>query len=1172
MRKRLVGKKMKRTIQQQKVIDSKGCNLLVSAGAGSGKTSVMIERAVKFLVEGGSIEKLLMITFTNAAASEMRIKMENELSKFLMQTTDENVANLLKKQLSLISQADICTVHNFCQKIIKKYFYILGIDPSFSIIDDTQSMVYSSRAIKTVFDELLKNDDQQFLALLESYNEKRNFDKLASLVVETYLFLQQSPDVESFTNQILSVYETDVSKSKVANVVNDFVCSKIDYYAKCFAFIRQKANMIDHTKLVDAADKVLAKICVIKKENGFLKNQKLIFNIEDLPIKPRDGDDFCFNELNALFKQYKEDLSKDLKVMCERYFYTSSESTIVNDLQLAKQNVEALIKVTLLYSDEYAKIKRENNQLDFNDLEHFALKILGDRNVQNQVKNCYDQIYVDEYQDINNIQESIISMVATEGKLFLVGDVKQSIYRFRNTNPQIFVDKFNEYLLNGKTKCAEELNDNFRTDNAVLQFINYIFKRAMTVEVADVDYAKNGMLNGGLEFKTPENATAKSCICVVREEKKEKEEVLARGVYSVENAESCAKEESEFAKAEGYIIAQKINEIMLNQKVLYDPKKQAMRPIKYSDITLLTRNRGAYLDTLTSTLKGLGVPVNGVSGASIFLEYEIQILHNFLKLLYNSQDDFAFASFLTSPMVGFSMQELADLRLLNPKGKFWDICNKNAENNTKLKKAQNLLSEGRNEINSGTIYEVLNSLIRKTNLLFTISKMDNGKQRVLNIKTFVQHFLNHSYNESLVEYFEFVNNTENVNIPISNVGVENAVKICTMHESKGLEYPIVFVVATGHNFNKDSMKGAYLKSSVYGIGLEAFYKQSRTKHSTLVRSAILIEEEQQQLAEELRLLYVALTRAKNNLYIVGKANLDSIYHANGKFDLLRQGNFMNIILSVLDDTTLNSLKNGTSKVVLQKGKIDEFNVEVYCPISDENLDLKNKMSFENELDKKLLPTFKGQISNYLNYEYPHKKSTEILAKSSVTKIMKQNEEVLQNVEAPSQFYKSEIEIETNVDVGIAYHKAMELMDYSLKTEAEVERHLKNVLSLDEFSLINCGTLTKCVNHFAPLMQGAKVLREQKFYLNVPYNQIVKNSNVVDNIVIEGIIDLVIIKGNDAVLVDFKTTNITDANKLKQKYKIQLDCYQKAIENALNCTVSKKIIYSFLNEMEISFDK
>lgn len=1158
---------MPRTKQQLAVINSLGKDLLVSAGAGSGKTSVMIERAVNYLTSDcGNVEKLLMITFTKAAASEMRVKMEKELQGVLQNTTDEKKINQIKKQINLLGQADICTVDKFCEKIISRYFYVLGIDPSFSIIDEPQAAVYQNRAITVVFDKLLKQDDEDFLGLVECYAEKRNFAKLFTLVIGVNEFLKQNPNLDEFEKKILAVYDADLKDGDIANVINNYVCERIGFYVPIFTNLRQQAQAVDNEKVVKVCDKILASLCVVKKENGYEKNKTFVCGIS-FPDKPREtkNDEPIFVEQYDVYGSIKSECSKVVNSIKEKCFYDEDINEIKKDILLAKQNVKALLKVERLFMQEYAKIKSENNQVDFTDLEFFALKILENEDVKNQIRNSYDQVYVDEYQDINDVQDNLITSVSNEGNLFMVGDVKQSIYGFRYTNPQIFVDKFNLFSKKCDKKEAMQLNDNFRTDNAVLQFINYIFARVMTEEVAAINYEKTGMLNGGLKFETPENAVQKSCICVVKQQKKEKEEKqVATGVYSVLDAETqAAEEENEYTKAEGYIVAQKIKDIMQNQKVLFDPKKNTMRPIKYSDITLLVRSRG-HISEIVDTLRSLNIPVNSISGESIFEEYEVQVLHNALKLLYNSQDDFAFVSFLMGPCVGISMQELSDLRILNKKEKFYQIIKEN-QSNPKIIFAKSVLENVQKVLQTGTIFDALNSLIDQTNLLYKISQMEGGKQRVLNVKTFVEHFLSQKYNNDLVSYFNFVSKSEKIKIPIANSYTENAVSVCTMHESKGLEYPIVFVVATGNEFSDKSFKGTDVLSSSYGIGLEAIDKERRTKRTSIIRQAIIVEEKQKQIAEELRLLYVALTRAKNNLYIVGKADFEKVSHFRGKYDIFDKNTFMDIILLALDDETLDSLRNGTSKVVVNKGKIDEFAVETYLPFEEENNSDEGLPFDEKKID---IFKLKQNLEDCLNFEYPYQKSTDIMAKSSVTKLMKENAENLSNIEAPVLFKNTEVDIETNVDVGIAFHKAMELMDYNLKTETEIKNHLEKVLSADEFSLVNCGTITKCVKHFAPLMDGAKVYREQKFFLNVPYNQIVVDSDILDDIIIEGVIDLLIVKNNEAILVDFKTTNIKDANTLRQKYKIQLDCYQKAVESALNCRVSKKIIYSFLNEMEI----
>ena len=1164
---------MERTQQQKSVIDTTDCQLLVSAGAGSGKTSVMIERAVNFVIKNGSVENLLMITFTNAAATEMRAKMEKELQLYLNNCSEQNLKAHIKEQLNLLGQADICTVHNFCQKLIKKYFFVINIDPSFSIIDESESMVLRERALNLVFNKLLDKNDNSFFDLLSVYDEKRNFKKLSTIVLKTFDFLQQLPEIDEFEKDILSLYESDINENEITKTINNFVINKMQYFVCKFEELNKNAKINGYEKIENITNNILTNISQINSKNNFETNHKLIFLLPSLPPKPVNGKDYDINELNENYANIKEEFNADILKIKNKIYCSENFDEIVSNFKWCEKNVQTIFMVTKLFSQYYSDLKRENNQMDFSDLEHFALKILKDNSIKEQVKDNYKQIYVDEYQDINNIQESIIQSVASENNLFLVGDVKQSIYRFRNTNPQIFVDKFNQFNKDGKNKKAKELNVNFRSDEAILDFVNFVFTRAMTKEIASVDYEKNGKLDAGIQFVTPENGIAKTCICVVKQQKEKKEKPEACGIYSVEKAEQQPEEESVFAKTEAYIVAQKITELMSEQKVIYDPKLKSLRPIEFNDITLLVRNRGEYLDTLTSYLRLLGVPVNSVSGVSIFEEYEIQVLHNYLKLLLNTQDDYTLTAFLSSPSIGLSMQELSDIRLKNSDINFYLACFKEQSFNKKVSFAFQLINDGRLSLINGSIYEVLNNFLTKTNLLAYFATMENGKQRLINVQTYLQHFLSHSYNYDLVSYLNFVEKSEKVNIPIQNLGGVDAVNIRTMHESKGLEYPIVFIVDSGHNFNTDSLKGSVLFSTKFGLGIEAFDKQLRVKYSTLTRSAIVIEEDEQQFAEELRLLYVAMTRAKNNLYIIGKASLDNIYPSIHKFDLQKKTSFLSILLSLLGETNISSIKNDVNKIAINSSNKNQFLVECYEPLQEEDLVLDDKNC--NYVNKKNIDSDKFLLTlyKYCGKQYEFNQSTSIALKSSITKIMQQEQEENNYNEAPYRFNLNEINpMDTSAEIGTAYHKAMQFIDYSLNSVDEVEKYLKKVLLPDELSLINCHTIYKCIKHFKPLMENAQVLREQRFFMLIPYNEIVPNNQISDKILIQGAVDLIIIKDNAITLVDFKTTKQKDANKIWQKYKIQLECYKKAVENAFNLPVSKKIIYSFLNELEISFDK
>ena len=1163
------------TKEQEMAVTLQNCDLLVSAGAGSGKTTVMIDRVLNALNNGKSVLELLMLTFTNATTSEMRSKLEDEIIKTLNKDDiSTSLRTHLNRQLLLVGQADVCTIHGFCQKLIKKFFYAVDANPGFSIIDETESFVLKERALESVFNAYLESNDEKFASLADTYNQKRNLNELSKIILKVYDFMIGQPDFEQFKERVLSLYNDDFDKSEFAKIINNYVVEKLELYKQEFIKLQKESAISDFIKLEELCAKIVNMLDFVNSNNSFSKNFEVVYVMPAFPAKPTVKDDPVWQELADNFGSLKANLKEDIDKIKERIYINENINAVKNNALVSKENLETVFEITKKFRDTYAQLKKESNQLDFADLEHIALKILAVPEIKEQLKNTYAEIFVDEYQDINNIQETIInSLVSKKNHLFLVGDVKQSIYRFRNTNPQIFVEKYEQYKNNDVTQKAIELNDNFRSFSYVLDFSNYIFAKIMTPSIAEIDYKNNGMLKAGIQFKNNANSLPNVEICIVNKIKEENEKPLAEGVYSVEKTEWTEKEESVFSKTEGLIIAEKIAKLIGEQKQIFDPKLNggAFRDINFSDITLLVRSRGPYLDTVVQTLRTQGVPVSGVSGVGIFEEYEVQVLHNYLCLLANTKDDYCLTAFLLSPAVGLNEQELADIRQKHPDNRFYKCCYLEKENNTKIKFAFDLIEQGRKLVINGSLVDVLNGLILKTNLYARILQMENGKQRVLNMQTYIQHFLTHNYNNDLYAYINYIEFANELDIPIQNQGADNAVQIKTMHESKGLEFPIVFIVDSGHKFNTESLKGNCLLSNNLGIGLEVFDKDSRTKSSTLIRSAMIIEESHQEFAEHLRLLYVAFTRAKNHLFIVGKNEVEKLTPYRNRFDLEKKTDYLSIILTALDAGTIQRLVDGEQQLVVNKGKKDEFYVSVYEPVKDKLNNTSSNLINENKVDNIDIDKFMQYLNEYCTNNYKYQQSTNIALKSSVTKIMQQSEVVSKIVPETEKLEDSENSNTLATEIGNSYHHAMEIIDYNLDSEEEVYNYLLKYLGKDELNLIDCGKILRCIKHFRPLIKDAEVLREQKFFMYLPHNELIKDG-VADPILIEGIIDLVIIKDGKATLIDFKTNKVKNPEILREKYKIQMECYQKAVENSKKCTVTQKILYSFFNECEISFDK
>ena len=585
----------------------KDTDLLISANAGSGKTFVMLKRVLYYIINKNmNITDFLLVTFTDAAASEMRFKLQDELTEAYYQAKTPEIKKHIKKQINLLPQADISTIHTFCFKLIKKYFYLINISASVSIADEEESEVIKQNALEQTLNFFAQNRSEDFIFLASSYDSKRNFNSIKDITLKIFNFLQNQPDQATFYNQIDKIYN-GIDNSQITDVINDYVYFICQHFLEVFKEEKQKALQADFDKLVLFCEEIEEKLSAIKKENSFAQNHEIIFNLK-LPTKPRKVKDLVLEELSEHCASKKEKLQKELSIIKEKIYLDSDITSLKENLKWCKQNVETLIKVEKRFEEEYKLLKDKRNLVDFSDLEKFALKILQSEQKEEIVKDK-KFIFVDEYQDVNNIQEQIVLALHDKryNKLFLVGDPKQSIYRFRNTNPQIIIDKQKKFK-ESKTQDAISLVYNFRSQKPILDFVNFVFEKIMTQETAGIDYQQ------GNNFQTDNTSNEPAVeINLIFKEKVQKEKIVPNEVYSVMQAPLREEEESDFAKSEAYVIFERIASLI-------EEAKKKNEPFSYRDIAILHRSRSPYVDKVIEVLKQRGIPISSSSNENLMEE------------------------------------------------------------------------------------------------------------------------------------------------------------------------------------------------------------------------------------------------------------------------------------------------------------------------------------------------------------------------------------------------------------------------------------------------------------------------------------------------------------------------------------------------------------------------
>lgn len=1154
-------------------------DILVSAGAGCGKTFVMIERIAENIINKAvSVDELLVVTYTNAAASEMRVKLNNKINELLAgDGLNDEDKNYLRRQADLIGQSDICTLHKFCQNIIQKYFFVIDLDSSFAIAEESETEILRNRAIAEVCDELLSAGDPDFLLLANTFDDKRGYDKINEYVFKIFEFLNNQPDIDLFIQKVNSAYDADLNNNRFAQEIDRYTVEFFEHYVGVFSALKREAMLEGLERLVELLDTYIQTLSKINIKNGFEANHHLVYNAIDLHALPRNTISPEDDAMKTRISEIKSGFSKGLKSVRENYI-TPDIAELKRDMLASQGVVNAMFKLVALFRQRFLALKKEKNLLDFSDLEHFAYEILKNPQVGEEIRRKYKQIYVDEYQDVNDIQEGILNLIHKQRDIFLVGDVKQSIYGFRNTNPQIFLDKLSSFGREDNDNAMTiHLNENYRSDQRVLDYVNMVFGILMTQDFAGIDYLPDNGMRSGANYLPVENALPIVEVMIIGKQREETEKMEPAGVYRMSTAPLIEDIEKSYAKAEAYAVYNKIMELMSTQKQIYDAKKKCYRDIQFGDITLLARTRSAGLVEILNELTALGLPVAPVSRESIMKEYEVRLLFDYLNLIDNRRDDIRLAGFLVSPIIGLDEDEMSRIRMQNPKLDTFCDCVLAYENDDEIKRkidyALDLIDAGRERLVEGSVYETLLDFCEKTGYLHIVAAFDEGESRYRNVMGFVNSFIGKKYNYDLYDYLATVaENRSEQDLAREPNAEASVIGFATMHQSKGLEYPIVFMVDCGHNYNNEDKRGDFLLNSDLGVGMYTYDSVLRTKKKTILHSAVRVATKNKDLAERERLLYVAMTRAKNHLYITGAINLDKFESHTTAYALKSVQNDMSLILSSVNSEDLDTLKN-VGTVTHDLGANNKI-VYHYLPAthtgSGENAPETIEMVGSCERDDALT----SRLRENQEYKYPHLADTTISRQNSVTSLNRlagvRVSEVIKSAEADAA---TDCDAETaavDTEVGIAFHKAMQYIDFSLDTEAEVAEFLGKILDARELKMVDCGKILRAIQTLSPIIGSALILREQPFIMRAPICDLIK-SEAKTSVLVDGVVDLIAVKDDEIIIIDYKTSHTRDLQKTANSYRTQLDCYQKAVQGVYNRPVIHKFLYFFLQERLILID-
>lgn len=1119
-------KKDKFTPEQRRAIEAEG-KTIVSASAGSGKTTVMIEKIIRLIRSGGKVNEILAVTFTKKAASQMKEKLRKALIGAINEpNVDASRRQALKSQLEEVATADISTIHSFCARLIRTHFYKAGVDNAFRVIggDDADGTALKNAAIDELFDEGYERRDEDFTHLISVYWRKKSDNTLRKNLLSAYEDLRNRADYREFLQNTTQYDESTFQK--VCEELHTRLKSKATYY---LGYVEEEENyfaqMEAEKQLMLCGDIRFALQQIIDSPDYFsaCALQKPAFTNKSSSKKDSP-------EKKAHIERLATIKEKTVKIYEDELAKTGDYADELKAFITSGKTARAIAKYTLLFDEKYTELKREKGVLDYNDLEHISLALLKDEEIVNELREKYRYVFVDEYQDVNPVQEEIISRVGGEN-VFLVGDVKQSIYGFRGSKSKFFVEKQKRFA-EGEGKSLF-MSSNFRSSDAVLDAVNAQFSLAMNLRTSSVDYKKDACMNRGGRYALNDGRVQLHLFEGEEETKKEK-----RGVYSVkENALGNIAEENTVSKTIRHII-----DWERTQK-WYDADKEEYVPVRYADIAILARKKKGSIGKTVASLAAEGIPVTATSAVNICDFSEIKTLIDILSLVDNASQDIPLCSALLSAMGNLTADDLAKIRLEYRKEKFFrNACLRYAQEQQgelchKLRRFYDYLEELRRlscVMNAG---EILTKILTETRMETRLLARENGASCLKRIHRFIEET---SVQEPLSVH-AFLDRLRDLDYKIeyNENGGEDSVRVLTMHSSKGLEYPIVILDDLSAPF-KGADHDEFLIEENYGLAPRAFDEEKMTKKTTLLRRLSEVKQLENSTADELNLYYVALTRAKYSLHLLFSkpSQIQDVRYARCFADFT------------------------------------DFSVWEKYKAQDETFDVP-------KADRQAFPAFKPNeiltksIMRAFTWEYAYQACENLPVKSSATQLLDNAPYVIEDsverdeVEEPNG--------ETSIEAGLAYHAFLENFDFSLLlddtgnpvTQEELSTIVENALEKrrtekGDIDLLSKEQLTKILsNPVFYCLQDKQLYKERQFLVSLPIKETYAKKRGVDarlqtlgdeeEMIFQGAIDLLAVDKDGAWIIDYKYST-KNADELKAHYKPQLELYKRATAKILHMPI------------------
>lgn len=1222
------------TKEQEDAIFQSGKNILVAAAAGSGKTAVLVERIIQKLLNKENpidIDTLLVVTFTNAAAQEMRNRIGAAIEAAL---EDNPTSNHLKKQLSLLQNASISTLHAFCMDLVRKYAYQIDIDPGFRIADDIEADLIRQDVLEDLFEKWYGEEDpvkqDAFFSVVDRFSNDRNDVEAESLITKIYEFSIQHPDPDEWLDQMATVYQGTADKNEDDIEWLQLLKQEVKDQLDVMEALTEQS--LDVTRENDGpyhyAEALEQDREMIQQAKGAIRisweEARTVFTgrtFKALSRKKADCDKAKKETVQELRRQVKDrwkDIASD--------WFTRSLADHLEDMQELHPTVVHLTDMIKEFKAAYQQAKKEKGLVDFADLEHFALDILlEDKNQQTPsavasgLQKKFTEVMIDEYQDTNIVQETILSLVSNQedgGNMFMVGDVKQSIYRFRHAEPTLFIEKYNQFAAKEAPGHRIDLARNFRSREEVLTAANYIFRQLFDKKVGDMDYDKDAeLIYGNKDYENVPFSEADAEVLLIDQETQERDQ---------QEDESESEEDLEKAQLEARAYAAKIKQWIGsdNKEPAEIMDKQTGKPRKaaYRDIVILLRSMG-WAPTIMEEFKKQGIPVYAELSTGYLEAIEIRVMLSLLKIIDNPRQDIPLASVLKSPILGLNEDELANIRLAKKNTSYYEALKeyvKTTENKT-LESFMEQLQVWRREAKQGSLSDLIWKIYQETGYYDFAGGIPGGRQRQANLRALYDRAKSYE-STSFRGLFRFLRFIERMEEKKEDLGAakalgeqEDVVRIMTIHKSKGLEFPFVIVGAMDKQFNRRDIQAKYLLHKKMGFATKYIDPVKRIMYPTLIYHGMKKQMQREMLAEEMRVLYVALTRAKEKVVMVG--TVSSLESKKKKWsaiishpDWVLPSYYRLESLSYLDWLGASLVRHRKGAILRERETHLPVQQEIAEDISVWKVERIHKSAFQTidegireegkELEEAINKwqgleledvKLKEQVEAQLEYTYPFQDSVFHRAKQTVTEIKRQHEvkdsysaeQIIEAFRAPirkrPRFMQEEQKL-TRAEIGTAMHTVMqhiplrkdwnELMIKEYISQLET----KEMLTSEEATAID----TKAILAFFKtpigklLAEAPEVEREIPFSLTLPAEEVYPNwqKDNHERIFLQGVIDCVIKTDEGWLLLDYKTDQIGEEPStpikeiLKSRYQIQIDLYAKALEQIWKEPVTAKYLYFF----------